>query len=319
MHIPDGWLSAPILLVAWGLTLIALGYAIGKIRGDITKLSSIGAVSSIVFIAQMFNFPIAGGTSGHLLGAALSTYLLGIPGAIVAMFSVLLVQAVVFADGGILALGANTLNMGLVGVLVTAGVMKAWKGGTEGKARLLDNFILFLSAFLSVVLASLLAGTELVLSNRTTVATSFPPILGYHVLIGIGEGLLTVFIVLYLQRSGFQIETEESETDATLVTSSKRASIPFVAIGSLLLILSIVALFASPSPDGLSRVGEDLNLPEGSAFSLGIADDYSFLGQTSFIGTLLSALLGAVILLGLFGLPVMYWKERKAQQSNTSS
>ena len=114
LHIPDGWLDLLVIIVTWGFSFITLSFAISKISTDkLEKVSNIGAIASVIFVAQMFNFPVAGGTTGHLLGAALAVYVVGLPGAVATLFSVLFLQAIVFADGGILALGANMFNMGI--------------------------------------------------------------------------------------------------------------------------------------------------------------------------------------------------------------
>ncbi len=318
MHIPDGWLSWPILLFAWAVTIMALAIAVGKIKNqEADTLSSIGAVAAVIFVAQMFNFPIAGGTSGHMLGAAFATLILGAPGAIIVMFSVLAVQAFVFADGGILALGANAMNMGVIGVLVAGGVRKTFEKLTPAvQLKSKESLTLyltmgFLSAFLSVFVASFVAGIELVLSGATTFSVSIPPILAYHFIIGIGEGILTVFILVFLHESEFPVVTlEENRSFLDAAKSSNKA---VIGLSIVLLFLSFLSLFASSNPDGLEKVGIIAGLEEKAKepFKLGIANDYQFLGLTGAMGTFFSALLGIIILLGIFLLPAMYWQERK--------
>ncbi len=297
---------------------MALAIAVGKLKDqEVDSLSSIGAVAAVIFVAQMFNFPIAGGTSGHMLGAAFSTLVLGVPGAIIVMFSVLMVQAIVFADGGILALGVNMMNMGVGGVLVAGGVRKTFEKLTPAiKAENKENLKLylvmgFLSAFLSVLIASFMAGIELVLSGATTFFVSIPPILAYHFIIGIGEGVLTVFILLFLHQSEFPIANlKENQSFLDVAKTSNKA---VIGLSSVLLLLSLLSLFASSNPDGLEKVGITAGLDEKAKnpFELGIANDYQFLGMTGVMGTFLSALLGIIIFLGLFLLPAMYWQERK--------
>ena len=163
MHIPDGWLDLLILLITWAITLLVLSFSLSKITKDLERVSSIGAIASVIFVAQMFNFPIAGGTTGHLLGGALAVYVVGLPGAIIAMFSVLFVQAFVFADGGIFSLGANMLNMGIVTSLV-AYFIKTFRN-RDNMSEVEYYSRIYLSAFLSVVVASIFATMELVFSN----------------------------------------------------------------------------------------------------------------------------------------------------------
>lgn len=317
MHIPDSWLSFEISLLAWGLTIIALGLSLRKIKSDdLDKLSNIGAIAAVIFVAQMFNFPIAFGTSGHLLGATLAVFILGLPGAILAIFIVLVVQALIFADGGILALGANTLNMGIIGALVAYGVIILIKKRVSNKKIYYGG--VFLSAFLAVVVSSFFAGLELVFSGVTTFGVSIPAILFWHILIGVGEGILSVFIIYYLHQVDFPLlDLEKDQTDP-LLSTDKNSNKPMIGIGILLVILSLISLIASSSPDGLEMVGLDLSFNEGTAFELGIADDYSFLGFEGIIGTLLSAVLGIVIIVGLIILPSFYFRERSNKIASSS-
>ncbi len=309
MHIPDGWLSLQVIIFTWSITLIALGLSLSKIKkDDLTRLSNIGAVSAVIFVAQMFNFPIAFGTSGHLLGAALATYILGLPGAIIAVFIVLLVQAIVFADGGIFALGANTFNMGVVGAVIAYFIIRL---SMKHKNKLIYYSGVFLSAFFAVVVASFFAGMELVLSGITTFSVSLPPILFWHVLIGIGEGTISVFIISYLKQIDFPLYDHEQSITHSFIDSVKNSNKPIIGFGFLLLLLSILSLFASSSPDGLARFGIDQGFGDGYAFGLGVANDYDFLGIGGIFGTLLSALLGVIIISGLLILPAVYIKEQK--------
>ena len=162
----------------------------------------------------MFNFPIAGGTTGHLLGGALAVYVVGFPGAIIAMFSVLFVQAFVFADGGIFALGANMLNMGIVTSLV-AYFIKTFRN-RDNMTEVEYYSRIYLSAFLSVVVASIFATMELVFSNKTALVVGLPLILGYHILIGLVEGVITVGIIYYLKISNFPFEQTNKEEKISL-------------------------------------------------------------------------------------------------------
>lgn len=311
MHIPDGWLSIGVSLLTWGFTLIALALAFARLRrDDIDKISNIGAISAVIFVAQMFNFPIAAGTSGHMLGASLAVFVVGLPGAIISLFVVLFVQAVVFADGGLLALGANTFNMGVIGALVAYMFLRAMSNNSENKRVYYGG--IFGATLFAVVFSSLFAGFELVASGVTTLGVSIPPILAWHLIIGIGEGLLTIFIISYLHQVDFPMTDLRSETSLSLSSAVSNSNKPLLGLGVLVLLLSTLALFASSSPDGLEFVGINLNFGEGSAFELGLADDYQFLGITSFLGTVLSALLGVVIIAGLMMLPPLYLRDRRA-------
>jgi cobalt/nickel transport system permease protein len=296
VHIPDGWLSLEISLLTWALVLVSLGLALSHFdKSDLDKLSNIGAIASVVFVAQMFNFPVAGGTSGHLLGAALSVYVVGLPGAVLTLFVVLLVQAVVFADGGILALGANTFNMGVVGSITAYVIIKLFPNSLEIKNRRSYLTGVFLSSFIAVLLSSFFAGIELVLSGQVDFATSIPLILFWHLLIGIGEGIISVFVIIYMLEVDFPLNNSEIE-NVPLLEVLKESNKPMIGYG-------------------LEYVGIDLSLPKGNSFSAGIADDYQFLNVNSATGTFLSALLGTIIILGVFLLPSIYIREKRELSS----
>ena len=127
MHVPDGFLSARVAIVAAVISLCVIAYALRRSDRDLTedKVPMLGVIAAFIFAVQMLNFPVAGGTSGHLLGATLAAVLLGPWLACVVMSVVLGVQAFAFADGGIAALGANILNMGILGALF-AGIAIGW-------------------------------------------------------------------------------------------------------------------------------------------------------------------------------------------------
>jgi cobalt/nickel transport system permease protein len=200
MHLPDGFLTTPISIAAWAASAGGLGYAlrrVGKTLGE-RQVPLMGVTAAFIFAAQMLNFTVIGGTSGHLLGGALAAILLGPWAGMLVMTSVLTVQALLFQDGGLLALGANVLNMALVGVLV------GWAAYTLLR-RLLGGrtWALFVSGFLagwlSVELAALAAAAELALSATLAWQVAVPAMGGIHALIGIGEGLITVAVVAFLR------------------------------------------------------------------------------------------------------------------------
>ncbi len=323
MHIPDGWLSLPIILLGWSITLGALGFAVVKFKKEnIENLTNVGVVAAVIFVAQMFNFPIAGGTSGHMLGAAFATYVLGVPGAIMAMFVVITTQAIVFADGGIVTIGVNVFNMGIVGVIVAYIVRRIFEGlernakNKETKDRIYVGGA-FLAAFLSVVFASFFACSELVASGVTTYKVSLPPILFYHTLIGLGEGFLTMFIILFLMKSEFPLRRSMEQPAEPFIETIKKSNKPLLGSAIILFGLSVLALFASPHPDGLEKVSMIAGFENKARepFGLGVANDYDFLMLGGFLGTFLSALLGIVIVLGVFFIPAMIVREYSAKKT----
>jgi cobalt/nickel transport system permease protein len=138
MHLPDGFLDAKTALLSAGVAAAGVGIAVRRVRASLPprRMPMLGLAAAFVFAAQMLNFPVAGGTSGHLVGGVLTAVLLGPSAAVVVIASVLIVQCLMFADGGVLALGANILNMGIVagagGWVIYAGVRRA-VGGLFGR------------------------------------------------------------------------------------------------------------------------------------------------------------------------------------------
>jgi cobalt/nickel transport system permease protein len=150
--------------------------------------------AAFVFAAQMLNFPVAGGTSGHFLGAALAAILLGPWLACVVMSVVLVVQSFVFADGGVTALGANVLNMGVIGALVVGGLMLAARSVLPQRRGTLLA-VSAVGAWLALMAGASACALELAISGTVPLGTVLPPMLGVHALIGIGEGVITAAAV----------------------------------------------------------------------------------------------------------------------------
>lgn len=189
MHIPDGLLSTPVIAVTYAITMAGIAYAARKLRDfPEEKIPLLGLFSAGIFAAQMVNFPIIGGVSGHLLGATLVAIILGPYAAAVVMTAVLLIQTLLFGDGGITAIGANILNMGLIGAFIGYALYTKLRGINETLA-------MGLSAWLSVVLGATLASVEIGLSHSLPFLRVLALMVGYHSIIGIGEAILTVLIV----------------------------------------------------------------------------------------------------------------------------
>ncbi len=193
MHIPDGFLNTATSAATWVAAAGGLAYGTRRLTAEIEEHQAplLGVTAAFIFAAQMMNFTVAGGTSGHLLGGTLAAILLGPWAGMVVITAVLAVQALVFQDGGLLALGANVLNMAVVGVLV-AGVTYRLLRKLLGERPWAQSAAAFGSAWLSVVIASLLAAVELGLSGASPWGLVLPAMLGVHALIGIGEGIITL-------------------------------------------------------------------------------------------------------------------------------
>ncbi|MFZ5634095.1 MAG: energy-coupling factor ABC transporter permease [Bacillota bacterium] len=203
MHIPDGFLDAKTWISTAALSAGAIGYSIKKSREELDEkqVPKLGIMAAFIFAAQMVNFPIAGGTSGHLLGAALATVLLGPWNACLIISTVLVIQCLGFQDGGITALGGNIFNMAVLGVITAFLVFKIFSGIFKNPAG--RNISIFLAAWASVFAASTLAAIELAVSGTVPFSVAFPAMAGWHALIGMGEGIITVVVVNFVKKLGF--------------------------------------------------------------------------------------------------------------------
>jgi cobalt/nickel transport system permease protein len=196
LHIPDGFLSNPVAALCWIPAIAAIAIGLRKSTAELIepRIPLLGVTAAFIFAAQMLNFPIAGGTSGHFLGAALAAILLGPWIACVAMAVVIGIQAFVFADGGIIALGANILNMGVIGALVV-GYLMLWTREVLPKSRGMFLGIAGVGAWTAVMAGALAASIELALSGTVPLGVVLTAMLGVHSLIGIGEAVVTVVAV----------------------------------------------------------------------------------------------------------------------------
>lgn len=198
MHIPDGFLNIPTWGSFWAISVGTIGYALRKLKAILKEkmVPLMGISSAFIFAAQMLNFPITGGTSGHLIGGVLAAVLLGPWGGIIVISAVLIVQCLIFQDGGLTALGANIFNMAIIGsglgYLIYAWIRKRIKGDKgiiTGSA---------LASWASVVLSSLSCAIQLGISGTSPFKLVIPAMVGIHALIGIGEALITSLVVITL-------------------------------------------------------------------------------------------------------------------------
>ena len=197
MHLPDGILSAPVWIGAGAVTAGALALCVRRASRQLDEQRAplMGVLGAFVFAAQMINFPVPGGTSGHLMGAVLLAVLLGPASASVVLFCVFLVQSLLFQDGGITALGANFINMGLVGSFGGWAVYRLLEGG-GGQAR--RSLAAFVAAWAAVEAGALLAALQLWASGSAPLTPVLWTMGTVHAFIGIGEGLITVATLRFL-------------------------------------------------------------------------------------------------------------------------
>ncbi|MFC2031913.1 energy-coupling factor ABC transporter permease [Chloroflexota bacterium] len=192
MHIPDGFLNIATVATTYAVSAGGVG---GAVRMANKKLKEkqvplMGILAAFIFAAQMLNFPIAGGTSGHLIGAALAAILLGPWAGVLIMSCVLIAQSLIFQDGGLLALGANIFNMGIITSFSGYYTYRLFTSllGNSRRGTLVGSFA---GAWASVFLAAIVCALELTVSGASPIAIVLPVMAGLHALIGIVEGLIT--------------------------------------------------------------------------------------------------------------------------------
>ncbi|SDP08614.1 cobalt/nickel transport system permease protein [Lentzea jiangxiensis] len=198
MHMSDGLLNAPVSVAFLVIAALGVGFALVKARADLDDRTApmAGLVATFIFAVQMINFPILPGASGHLLGGALAAILVGPYVGALCVTIVLVVQALLFADGGLTALGANVTNMALIGTaagfLVAVALRKFARKGKGGLAA-----VAFVSAFVNTLLAATGFIVEYAIGGAGGVEIGKVALLmwGLHALIGIGEGLITAATV----------------------------------------------------------------------------------------------------------------------------
>ena len=192
LHIPDGFLSTPVAAAGWVVAVVFIGIAARMVNRQLDEraVPLMGVMAAFIFAAQMMNFPIAGGTSGHMVGAALAAILLGPWAAIIIMSAVVGLQAFLFQDGGIVVLGAAIFNMGILPAFVGYGTYRAIQAvaGTHHTVALVGAFV---GAWLSVEASAVVTAFELAWSGTSPLEVALPAMVGVHALIGIGEGLIT--------------------------------------------------------------------------------------------------------------------------------
>jgi cobalt/nickel transport system permease protein len=196
MHIPDGFLNTATVATTYVVSAGGVANAVRLANKNLGEkhIPMMGILAAFIFAAQMLNFPVAGGTSGHYLGAALVAILLGPWATVLIMAVVLTGQCFIFQDGGVSALGANIFNMGIIGGFCSYYIYKWLHSllGESNRSMLISGFV---AAWASVLLASIACAIELAISGISPLSVALPAMSGVHAIIGIGEGLITVAVV----------------------------------------------------------------------------------------------------------------------------
>ena len=309
MHVPDGFMNVT-MSAATGVISFGTLWAYIRSAKDLIAdkfISLTGMMSALIFVLQMINFPIAAGTSGHLLGGALAVIVLGPRLGLICLSVVVIIQSLLFADGGLSALGVNVLNMAIVTSATSWFIVKYWiKFIGKNKTSIVSVSVL--AGILSVVFSSIAFTIQYAIGGTISipVGTVLLAMVTTHFIIGFGEGIITALIITLLLRVRPDLiyAYERSDENTTKVSFYGLFII-------LILLLSLITPFASSSPDGLESVAEDFGFTQTDGIVL-LLDDYGISTvNNNFISTVLSALLGVVVLAIMFNLIISRRKSGK--------
>ncbi len=309
MHIPDGFLSIGVVVICWVLAVAGIGLALWRTRRTLgeRQVPVMGVLAAFIFAAQMLNFTVAGGTSGHLLGGALAAILLGPWPAMLVMTTVVAIQALLFQDGGLLVLGANILNMAVIAPVVAYGFYRGVRvllGNRKGSTLVAG----FVAAWVSVVVAATACAIQLGFSGTSPIGIALPAMAGIHALIGIGEGLITIGALALVTA----VRPDLVEAERPGAPLGMRWVLGGVAIA---IILAFLSPLASPHPDGLERVAENLGFIEQAQEPLyEVIPDYVFPGiPNETLATIAAGVVGTLIVFGVaVGLAALFHRPRTA-------
>lgn len=310
MHIPDGFLSAPVSITGWLGLLGILLFALHRTRRTLAahQVPLMGILAACIFAAQMISFHVTDGTSSHLLGATLAAILLDPWAAVLVMASVIGVQCLLFHDGGLLALGFNVLNIGVVAGFVghTTFVQVRKKLGNTSAAQLVGAGV---GAWLGVVVAAAVCALDLAISGTSPLAVALPEMMSIYALVGVGEALITVVVLIFIR------QTQPNWLVHAAQASNLNAD--WITLGLMFaIVLAFISPLADRSPDGLDTVAQHLgfsNLAVQAPYT--ILSDYTvpFI-QDQTLTTIVAALIGVAVTGGIaFGLATFSRHDRASQ------
>ena len=327
LHAPDGFFSLPVAVAGYVAAAVFIGIAIRQTNKNLNEriVPMMGVMAAFIFAAQMLNFPVAGGTSGHLIGGALAAIILGPWAAILVMTAVVGLQALLFQDGGLVVLGINLLNMSIMSVLAGYGAYWVFrKLGTSFKRLMIGGFI---AAWLSVVISAASTALLLGLSGTTPLVIALPAMVGVHMLIGIGEGLITVFALSFIRTARPALLQAPADARAsgmpaakTIAPAEKSMDLRWWVLGYVIAVaVTLLAPLASGSPDGLERVAGDYGFIERAQDApYALIADYAIPGiQNEALAAILAGVIGVTVVYALvvgsiYGLLILYRHRRRA-------
>tara|TARA_B100001057_G_scaffold114052_1_gene112367 strand:- start:108 stop:1043 length:936 start_codon:yes stop_codon:yes gene_type:complete len=309
MHVPDGFMnvtmSAATGVISFGTLWAYIRSAKDLIADKFIALT--GMMSALIFVLQMINFPVAAGTSGHLLGGALAVIVLGPRLGLICLSVVVIIQSLLFADGGLSALGVNVLNMAIVTSATSWFIVKYWIKFI-GKNKTSIVTVSVLAGILSVVFSSIAFTIQYAIGGTISipVGTVLIAMVTTHLIIGLGEGIITALIITLLMRvrPDLVYAYDRSDENTTKVSFYGLFII-------LILLLSLITPFASSSPDGLESVAEEFGFTQTEGIVL-LLDDYGINAiNNNFLSTILSAILGVTVVAVIFNLIITRRKSGK--------
>lgn len=319
MHIPDGFLDTKTAITTGLFSATGLGVALRHAGRHVQsrQVPLIGLTAAFIFVAQMINFPVAGGTSGHLLGAALAAVLLGPSSAVIVMTCVLIIQALLFADGGLLALGANAFNMAIVAPVCAYGVYRFFRRMLpDVRGQVVSASI---AAWCSTVAASVFCAGELALSGTAASNLVFPAMAGVHSLIGIGESAITMLVLAAIARTRPELLDDSGRRTPT----NERKTILAYGIIIILGMLILIVPYASKMPDGLERVARSLGFEYKEEVRHAIStplSGYKFPGfESAAAASIVAGVTGVVAVFGFSILLVRFLLPKPSAGSPSSS
>lgn len=296
MHIPDGFLDTKTAIASASFSVIGLGVAYRHLKRTITSkdVPMIALTAAFVFVAQMLNFPIVAGTSGHLLGATLAAIIIGPSAAIIVLSLVIIVQCFLFADGGVLALGTNILNMAISGSLIGYAIYRFINLIVPSE---LGKFIaIAIASWFSTVVAAILCAGELAWSGTVQWTAGFTAMTNIHLLIGVGEGLITTLVIAGIWKTRPELLERKNITASNIAPGTS-----FVYIGLVLVALGLfVTPFVSDWPDGLEKVAATFGFEHKAQVQpiVPLLADYQLKGINQFEwATIIAGGIGMVVVL----------------------
>lgn len=320
MHALDGFLNPPTAVVTALLALGIVGFALRQAKDQLQDkaIPLAGITAAFIFAAQMFNFPVAAGMTGHLIGGALAAILLGPSVGVIVLTVVVLIQALGFADGGLTALGYNVLNMAVVpayGGYAVFRTMRRWLPNTTGGV----TGATAISGWASVVLSAIAFSLEWLFGASAPIAFDdvFGAMVGVHLAIGVGEAIVGALAIGAVIASRPDLVYGASDLDRARLADTTVKTRTF-AVGGLMVALvfaAVVSQFAVDDPDGLERVAEETGfIDSGREHSLAdfLFADYAFAGiSNQTLSLAIAGVVGTLVTLAVAGGIFLAVRERR--------